>query len=72
MTYLCPICTSLCDQWGNRTPDAVVDPLAQTLSVTCVGCRLQALAERSRGRPFKAGTKTYPRVRQEATLPYKD
>lgn len=78
MTYICQLCSATCDQYGN--PESVVDPLAKTMAITCISCRLKACAEKSRGRPigYKVQPKFNPKLNEKimramtASLPYKD
>lgn len=74
MNYTCQICTATVDAHGF--PEAVVDPLAKTLTITCLSCRLAALGEKSRTkeRRFNAGLRTPQYNGKLATdrLPYKD
>lgn len=74
MNYTCQICTATVDAHGF--PEAVVDPLAKTMAITCLRCRLAALGEKSRTRSVRsdAGKRT-PRYNGKLAtdrLPYKD
>lgn len=75
MNYVCQICSANCDEIGNA--GAVVDPLAKTMAVTCIECRLAACAERSRGRAVRSdsGLRRTPKYNGKlatGNLPYKD
>lgn len=74
MNYVCTNCGEQCDEIGN--PGAVVDPVAKTLGIVCIKCRLAACAERSKSfrQNFKTGgakLKLRP-PEDQGNLPYKD
>lgn len=52
VNYVCTNCGDFTDEIGNA--GAVVDPLAKTVAVTCIECRLAACAERSRVRAVRS------------------
>lgn len=74
MNYVCSNCGAQCDEIGN--PGAVVDPLAKTLGIVCIGCRLAACAERSvNRRPHPTPATKTPKYNGRlamGNLPYKD
>jgi DNA-directed RNA polymerase subunit RPC12/RpoP len=74
MSYICSICTATIDAQGF--PATVVDPLAKTMTITCLACRLAALGERSRTRAVRSdnGLRRMPKHNGNlaGNLPYRD
>lgn len=75
MSYTCQICTATVDAHGF--PETVVDPLAKTMAITCLACRLAALGEKSRTRAVRSdnGLRRTPKYNGKLAtdrLPYKD
>lgn len=76
MNYTCSICTATVDDHGF--PESVVDPLAKTMTITCLACRLKAMGERARGAPKTvavSAARRMPRYNGKLAtdrLPYKD
>jgi len=67
MNYLCPICASPVDEFGNVLAAVTGDQTQPVQPITCIACRLEAI------RVKQYGPKTIPKERATyQQLPYKD